>query len=120
MRNNYFNSTNPYDNSSMYGVTPNTYSPMTTNVIRVTSLDEAIMRTTKCPSDMVYFNQDKDEFYNVKLDYDGRKTWATFPYALPNPDMNTPASRADLALLTERIVALESKIGGNVDAESNG
>ena len=113
MNNNYFNSNGPNYNSNMY-------SPMNTNVIRVTSLDEAIMLTNKRPSEMVYFNQDRDEFYNVRVDYDGRKSWATFPYSLPNPDLNTPASRADIAMLTERIVALEAKIGGTVDAESNG
>lgn len=113
MSNNYFN-----NGGLDYGT--NMYSPITTNIVRVTSLDEAIMRTTKRPSDMVYFNQDKDEFYNVKLDYDGRKSWATFPYALPNPDANTPASRADLTALADRIAALEAKLGGTVDAESNG
>lgn len=111
--NNYFNGNGAGYGSGMYG-------PMSTNIIRVTSLDEAIMMTNKRPSEMVYFNQDRDEFYNVRVDYDGRKSWATFPYSLPNPEANTPASRADILALTDRVTAIEAKIGGMVDAESNG
>lgn len=113
MNNNYFNTGGTAYNSGMYG-------PMSTNIIRVTSLDEAIMMTSKRPSEMVYFNQDRNEFYNVRVDYEGRKSWATFPYSLPNPDLNTPVSRADILALTDRVTALEAKIGGTVDAEPNG
>ena len=34
-----------------------------TNVAYVTSLEEALIRTTQFNSDMIYFNQDKNEFY---------------------------------------------------------
>lgn len=115
MNNNY-----GYTNPSYGYSSPNMYNPMTTNVIRVTSLDEAIMQTTKRPSDMVYFNQDKNEFYNVKVDYDGRKSWATFPYTLPDSNENMPASRADILALTDRVTAIEAKIGGTTNAELNG
>ena len=119
MNSNYFN--NGYGMGAGYG--PNTfnpYGPMSTNVARVTSLEEAIMQTTKRPSDMVYFNQDKDEFYNVKIDHDGRKTWATFIYTLPNPDANIPASRAEVMAIVSRLEALEAKLGGSENAEPNG
>ena len=101
------------------------YSPyssynINTNVIRVTSLEEAVMQTTRRPSDMVYFNQDKDEFYNVKVDVDGRKTWATFQYTLPNPDATIPVTKADFTLLVNRIEELERKIGGTADAKLDG
>ena len=115
MNNNY-----GYANPGYGYNSPNMYNPMTTNVIRVTSLDEAIMQTTKRPSDMVYFNQDKNEFYNVKVDYDGRKSWATFPYTLPNADENIPLSRADILPILGRIEAIEAKLGGTTNAESNG
>lgn len=108
-----------YSNSyGQYG-TYNPYS-VNTNVIRVTSLDEAIMQTTRRPSDMVYFNQDKDEFYNVKVDADGRKTWATFQYTLPNPDASIPVTRADFTILVNRIEELERRTGGGTNAEPNG
>ena len=109
----YSNPNYGYNSSPMY-------NPITTNVIRVTSLDEAIMQTTKRPSDMVYFNQDKNEFYNVKVDYDGRKSWATFPYTLPNSDETTPVSKADIANIVSRVEILEAKLGGTVNAEPNG
>jgi hypothetical protein len=112
MQNSYFN--------NGYGM----YNSVSTNIVKVTSLEEAIMRTTVRPSDMVYFNQDKDEFYNVKIDYEGRKTWATFPYSIPNSDVNVPASKADILGLTSRIEALEAKLGtqsgGTNNAEPNG
>lgn len=108
--NNYFN--------NGYGFNP--YGLMNTNVARVTSLEEAIMQTTKRPSDMVYFNQDKDEFYNVRIDHEGRKTWATYAYTLPNPDANIPASRAELMAIASRLETLEAKLGGTENAEPNG
>ena len=113
MDSNYFN--NGYGMGSYTG-----YSPMATNVIKVTSLDEAIMQTTRRPSDIIYFNQDKDEFYNVKIDYNGRKTWATFTFALPNPDENAPVTRADFMALVAKVTDLEAKFGGNANAEPNG
>lgn len=113
MNNNYFN--NGYGMGSYSG-----YSPMTTNVIKVTSLEEAIMQTNKCPSNMIYFNQDKDEFYNVKVDYDGRKTWATFVFALPNPDEGAPVTRADFTALVAKVQEIETKLGGTNNAELNG
>lgn len=119
MNNNYFN--NGYSMGASYGSNVfNPYGLMNTNVVRVTSLEEAIMQTTKRPSDMVYFNQDKDEFYNVKIDHEGRKTWATFTYTLPNPDTNIPASRAEVLAITSRLEALEAKLGGAENVEPNG
>lgn len=113
---NYFN--NGYGMGS--GYTTPSYSPIFTNVVKVTSLEEAVMQTTRRPSDMVYFNQDKDEFYNVKVDYEGRKTWATFTFALPNPEANAPITKADFSSIVERVSALEAKIGGTTNAEPNG
>ena len=112
----YFN--NGYGMGS--GYSNPSYNQTFTNVIRVTSLEEAVMQTTRRPSDMVYFNQDKDEFYNVKVDYDGRKTWATFTFALPNPEASAPATRADIIAISDRVAALEAKLGGTSNAEPNG
>lgn len=44
----------------------NYHSTIQTNIIRVTGLDEAIMRNANPGSEMLYIHQDKDEFYIVK------------------------------------------------------
>lgn len=111
-----------------YNVGFNSPLRLSTNIIFVTSLEEALSKTTERPSDMMYFHQDKNEFYRVKVDMDGRKSWATFPYSSPNPDENTPATKADIQLLVSRIEALEAakeskpkkKKEVNDNAESNG
>lgn len=80
-----------------------------TNKIYVTSLDDALNRMAPKNSEMVYFHQDANEFYVVKTDADGRKTWMGFPYSIPNQDTNTPATKADIKALIERIEKLENK-----------
>lgn len=83
-------------------------SQLTTNIIYVMSLDEALMKSDRSPSDMVFFNQDKNEFYRIKVAMDGRKTWATFPYIVP--EQNTaPVERKDFDSLVTRIAALEER-----------
>lgn len=81
---------------------------LSTNTIFVTSLDEALIKTTERPSDIIYFHQDKPEFYRVKVDTEGRKTWAAFIYASPNQEDSTPATKADLRDIVTRIEALEA------------
>ena len=83
---------------------------MNTNVLRVTSLDEAIMKNNARGSEMVYFNQGKDEFYNIRVDANGNKTWQVFTYSIPNPNVNMPVSRADFDALVVRFDALENKL----------
>ena len=80
-----------------------------TNKIYVTSLEDALNRTSVRGSEMVYFHQDSNEFYVVKTDADGRKSWMGFNYSVPNQDANTPATKADLKELIERVEKLESK-----------
>lgn len=80
-----------------------------TNKIYVTSLEDALNRMAPRGSEMVYFHQDANEFYVVKTDGDGRKSWMGFNYTIPNPDTNTPATKADLKELLARIERLECK-----------
>lgn len=110
MDNNFFTNTN-YD--------PYSYnSQVTSNIIRVVSLDDAIMRTPNRPCDMVYFNQDKDEFYRVRVDLYGKKTWGVFPFTSPNlPDV-TPVTRAEYNDLVAKVDALLK--GGVINGELNG
>lgn len=80
---------------------------LTTNAIFVTSLEEALIKTTERNSDMYYFHQDKFEFYRVKVDMEGRKSWAIFHYNAPNQEDSIPATKADILALVARIETLE-------------
>ena len=95
-----------------------------TNIYKVTSHDEAIMKSNMRPSDTVYFHQTKNEFYNVRVDINGNKSWQTFVYNMPNAAENAPVSRADFDALIARVTVLEgkntSKTEGTDNAEPNG
>lgn len=91
-----------------------------TNVFRVTSLDEAIMKTNARGSEVVYFHQTKDEFYVVRVDVNGNKFWQTFPYSVPNANVNAPVNRAEFDALAAKLAELETKLNGGVVNESNG
>ena len=95
-------------------------SQPSTNKIYVTSLEDALNRAAPRCSELVYFHQDANEFYVVKTDVDGRKSWMGFSYTVPNPDVNTPATKADLREIFERIEKLEKKSEVTSDAQSNG
>ena len=100
---------NPYAGSGYaYQNTSPTYG-VHTNIVRVTSLEEAIMRTNERGSDMMYIHQDKDILYRVKVDFDGKKSWGEFPIVVPNQTDNAPATKSDIQALTARIEALEGK-----------
>ena len=90
-----------------------------TNKIYVTSLDEALNKVAPRCSEMVYFHQDTNEFYVVKTDMDGRKSWLGFQYMVPNQDANIPATKADINSLLERIERIE-KGGAIENAKSDG
>lgn len=117
------------DNTTYYMSQPtnpiyNYTSQMNTNVYRVTSLEEAIMRTTARPSDMVYFNQDKDEFYRVKVDIEGKKCWATFMFTAPKPIQPVPVDSSEIEALKERLRIIEDRLlikkEDNSNAQLNG
>ena len=109
------NWTNPVNN------VPNMFNgnSQNTNVLRVTSLEEAIMKTNARGGEMVYFNQSKDEFYNVRVDMNGNKSWQVFTYTIPNPNANVPVNKADFDALVARFDAFEAKFK-EVGNESNG
>lgn len=95
------------------------YNQINTNVWYVSSIDEALMRTNTRNSDVVYFDQDKDVFYRVKVDFDGRKTWAQFNYTVPNEKENIPATKADIDQLLTKIQRLEQRVLVEVEVENN-
>lgn len=80
---------------------------LNSNVVTVTSLEEALIKTTEHGSDIIYFHQDKNEFYRIKVDMEGRKSWAAFSYNSPSREDNTPATKADIVALAERLDTLE-------------
>lgn len=91
-----------------------------TNVYKVTSLDEAIMKTNVRNSEMVWFNQGKDEFYCVRVDINGNKSWQIFTYSMPNVNANIPVMKSDYDVLVSRLEALEAKIGVTNNEQPNG
>lgn len=110
-----YNSYDPaYSQTGQSWYSPATSNPsgwqhqLNTNVIYVTSLEEALIKTNMRNSDMIYFNQNKNEFYRIKVDMEGRKSWAAFPYSSPDSEDNTPATKADILALSARIEELEA------------
>lgn len=93
---------------------------MNTNVYKVTSLDEAIMKTNTRNSEMVWFNQSKDEFYCVRVDMNGNKSWQIFNYTIHSTNSNVPVMKSDYDALVARLEALEAKFKEVPANESNG
>ena len=81
------------------------------NIIRVMSLDEALMRNNVPGSENVYFDQDRDVFYRVRTEWDGRKLFGTFSYGIEQPVApGTPTPAPDLNAFETRLKALEEKV----------
>lgn len=81
-----------------------------TNKVLVTSLDEAIAKTSERNSELVYFDQSKPLIYIVKVDMTGVKSWAQLEYSTGVQDTNSPATKSDIAALTGKIEALVAKL----------
>lgn len=91
--------------------------PTKTNVPLVTSLTEAMSRTTELNSDTFYADQDKPFIYRVSVDMQGRKTYRTFeltdvteqnisqsaPTGAPEIDLSAYATKDDLRALRDEI-----------------
>ena len=84
--------------------------PFNTNVQYVTSIDEALAKSNTRNSDLVYFHQDQPVFYRIKVEADGRKYWQQFNYSTPDPNLTTPATKADLAGLMSRLERIEQSL----------
>ena len=86
------------------------FSQMSSNIIYVASLEEALTRN-RPGTENTYFHQDKQIFYRVKTEYDGRKFWQEFEYHSPTPsESNVPVTRKDLTEITERIIRIENLV----------
>ena len=113
-----------FNNFSQFGVMqngwPNQYTQPTqqwptpqlkTNKTLVTSLEEAIAKSTERYSEMYYFDQNRPVFYIVRTDMNMVKSWVEIPYTVPNQNDTSPVTQADLMSLEARIAALETKAG---------
>lgn len=90
-----------------------------TNLVFVTSLEEALIRTNGPNADMVYFHQNDNLFYRVKVDGYGQKTWAEFSYDVPSAKSSVDFTKEDFKLLEDRIAKLESRFKEVDDLESD-
>lgn len=85
----------------------NNWDRPSTNIQYVTSLEEALSRSNMRGSENVYFHQDQQIFYRVKVDYDGRKYWQEFTYSSNQID-NTPVVKQDLKYFEDRLNTIEN------------
>lgn len=97
-------------NTNSYGYGQGAYNapspPRNSNVILVTSADEAVMRTPN-DADMIYIDQARPVMYRVVSDMWGRKSIAEYPYIVPNVADSTPITRAEFQALSDRLAKLE-------------
>lgn len=105
----------PFQNNWSSGYQP----PFTTNLIYVTSAEEALMRTTQRNCEAVYFHQDQPIFYRVQVDSEGRKRWQPFNYSAPNPDLTIPATKADIVDITNRLQQLENRFKNETEVNTD-
>lgn len=108
---------NNYNSFNNYGG----YNPINTNIILVTSLEEALFRSNINGSDMVYFHQTEHIFYRVKVDMRGEKSWQTMRYGSGDSEANVNVTKNDLTALEERLRKMEELIlKENANEQSNG
>lgn len=106
--------------------------PTKTNVPLVTSLTEAMSRTTELNSDTFYADQDKPVIYRVSVDMQGRKTYKTFEIkdvteqvveqnaqtVMPEIDLSAYATKADLKAFKDEIMGYAMSLGLNTPVTS--
>ena len=102
----------------------NNWDRPSTNIQYVTSLEEALSRSNMRGSENVYFHQDQQVFYRIRVDADGRKYWQEFAYSTPKPsEDNTPVVKSDLTDIVERLQRIENYVFQPVEVsneQSNG
>lgn len=101
--------------------------PTKTNVPLVTSLTEAMSRTTELNSDTFYADQDNPFIYRVSVDVQGRKTYRTFELkdvteqviengahaTTTNIDLSEYATKKDLKEFRDEIMGYAMSLGIN-------
>lgn len=100
----------------------NNWDRPTTNIQYCTSLEEALSRCNLRGTENVFFHQDQQIFYRIKVEQDGRKYWQGFQYGPMTQIDNTPVVRQDLAAFDDRLKAIENMLfkGDVNDEQSDG
>lgn len=91
--------------------TYNSWNTPNTNIEYVTSLEEALSRCNMRNIEKVFFHQDKNIFYRIRVDFDGKKYWQALEYNSPSAVEDTsPVTRADLTEIVSRLTKLEKHV----------
>lgn len=110
----YGNPYSGYGNYNVYGAT----SPIKTNKVFVTSLEDALARPAEAGSEYVYLHQDKPLLYEVKTDMQGRKTYIVLALSEPKNDPKIEENKADTSTITRSdFDALQAKILAKIDEQ---
>ena len=99
------------NNNNYYGYP---FNEAVTNITFVTSIEEALFRASSRNSEMVFFHQDKPIFYRVKVEADGRKSWAEYNYNGKPGEDNQSVTRKEFSELAAKITSLEEKLNGGI------
>ena len=113
--------TNPYYNpAQQYGASIQAYpyNAPYTNMVFVTSVEEALYKATQRNSDVVFFDQDRPVFYRVKVDSDGRKSWMQFEYVAPDAAKNAPVTKSEFQEFVARLEAVEKSLNPEVPEDA--
>ena len=105
-----------YQNNYANSYSGQPQSARNTNVIFVTSAEEAIMRTPN-DADMMYIDQNRPVMYRVIADMWGRKSVAEYPYNIPNLEESSTVSRTEF---NELVAKVESLLNTSKEASDNG
>lgn len=123
---------NGFQAQSQLNTQPQSVIPPKTNMPLVTSLTEAMSRTTELNSDTFYADQDKPVLYRVSVDMQGRKTYKTFEIkdvteqvidqttqsSPSNIDLSAYATKADLQAFRDEIMGYAQAFGFNAQSTS--
>lgn len=92
------------------------------NIQYCTSLEEALSHCNMRGTENVFFHQDQQIFYRIKVEQDGRKYWQGFQYGPINHIDNTPVVKQDLTQFENRLAAIENLLfkGVNNNEQSDG
>lgn len=113
MFNNYQNN---YPNNFQNGNSNVVQAVRNTNIIFVTSANEAVMRTPN-DADMVYIDQNRPVMYRVVADMWGRKSLAEYPYNVPSTEEPATVSRTEF---NELVAKVEGLLNANKETTNNG
>ena len=91
----------------------NGFNQPVSNIILVTSIEEALFKSNTRNSDMVYFDQNRDVFYRVKVDLEGRKLWKEIPYGTSSTANSAVSANFNIDSFETRLTNIEKKLGIN-------